>query len=92
MSNQVHSDHLLTVQRLSWLFGANLWLTRQTLCVVCACRSLLQMPPHLRATAKTCLAHPYLHAIDNPRLVKTPVTQVMVSMPRVLLVQHIQPG
>ncbi|DBA92207.1 TPA: hypothetical protein ACH3X1_015916 [Trebouxia sp. C0004] len=37
--------------------------------------SLLQMPAHQRATAKTCLAHPYLHGIDHPHPAKTPASQ-----------------
>lgn len=40
------------------------------------CRSLLQMPAHQRATAKTCLVHPYLHGLDHPHPAKTPASQV----------------
>ncbi|KAL0031331.1 hypothetical protein WJX79_004333 [Trebouxia sp. C0005] len=37
--------------------------------------SLLQMPAHQRATAKTCLVHPYLHGLDHPHPAKTPASQ-----------------
>ncbi|KAA6423372.1 MAG: kinase domain containing [Trebouxia sp. A1-2] len=51
--------------------------------------SLLQMPAHQRATAKTCLVHPYLHGLDHPHPAKTPASQVD-SVPGSPKSQHIQ--
>ena len=42
-------------------------------------RSLLQMPAHLRATAKMCLAHPYLCSLEHPAVPASLPMQVRLT-------------